>query len=578
MLESDASSSSTEYIGFSLEKRYGVKLHIDRSDACFETDAITSIDVETDEKDNFVGMAICQNPNEVFYYSKQDGNWPPFTRIIGHNFKSDLHWLYKWGIEVPVENVHMDTMIMSYVMNPTKESHGLKVIAKELLNLDWPSYRDIVGKGRSKCTLDKQPVELVANYCGMDAIATYCIYQTMLRRIGPGALGILRNLEMPIMRLLFRMERHGLTLDVPYLNELSTKFKGEIKEYEEELLKIVGKEDFNPRSPKQILQACRGLGIVVDKTDKRALTPFQDHRFVSTLFKHRGVSKLNSTYVSKYLGASSLPKVYPDFSQVSVDESADEWKGIRTGRLSSDFHNIPRRSEEGKLLRRLFVATEGMRVICGDYSQIEYRLLAHFSKEPMLLEAYKNGRDVHEDTAKMFGSTNRDIGKTLNFAAIYGAHAKKISLTSGLPVDEAQRLLDLYWKNLRRVSSWVQRIHFEARQRKGIRTILGRFIPIPAVTSQNPFERFHAERQAVNYVIQGSAADIIKLAMLRCNEAGYFPTLQVHDELLFLNDPVKYETIKAAGRIKEIMESVIKLDVPLEVDMGYGKNWDEAKG
>ena len=559
-------------------------------------DLPTAFDVETDEKDNFVGVAFCQSNDYVEYYSVFPSS-VPYTKLIGHNVKGDWHWMEKWGIKIPSENIYVDTMIMSYVLNSTKDSHGLKQIGKEFLNLEWPKYKEmthvveqrIKGKKnpkvvevRVKKTLNQLPVEDVANYCGCDAWATFRVYKYLISRLSPTQLSIVYNLEMPILKLLFKMENQGLIIDTTYLGVLDEKFSKELKALREQL-ETFGQQTglfqdtpFNPASPVQVVKLAKSRGLDIKSSDKKTLEPLKEEPFIKTLVAWRGVSKLYTGYIKRFKGLHTLPRVYPVFSQVSVDEDADTWKGIRTGRLSSDYHNIPRRSENGSLLRKLFVAQEGEAIICGDYSQIEYRLLAHFTKEPLLLQAFKDNKDVHAETAKLFGSDDRELGKTLNFAAIYGAQTKKIAFTAKITEQKAQELLDIYWRSLRRVTTWISRVKFEARQKCGVRTMCGRWIPIPNITSPNPYERWSAERQAVNYIIQGSAADIIKYAMLGVSSRGFMPILQVHDELLF---NVKTEEVKKVMQeIKEIMENAIKLEVPLSVDIGYGSTWEEAKG
>jgi DNA polymerase-1 len=272
--------------------------------------------------------------------------------------------------------------------------------------------------------------------------------------------------------------------------------------------------------------------------------------------------------------------VYTTYNQITKNQYGE--KGISTGRLSSSEPNlqqIPARTDDGKKLRELFIPEDGKVLIDADYSQIEYRLLAHFTQEPLLLEAFKNGKDVHEETGRALGC-DRDTGKTLNFASIYGAQAKKIAKTAKCSEDDAQSFLDLYWKKLPGVTAWVNRIKYEARLKKGITTFMKRFIPLPGIMTNDLYERYHWERAAVNYTIQGSAAEIIKLAMIQLRKKGYLPLLTVHDELLF-----EVPTMKKDGteypfdiEIRSIMESVINISVPLVADVGIGINWREAKG
>lgn len=594
-------------IEFSVSQRYGVDLKINQSVNQLPLGQPIAIDVETDEKDKFVGIGLCWNPNEVWYFTYLTPDVEQIlekAQIVGHNVKGDITWLVNWGIKIDFDRVIIDTMIMSYVQNATKESQGLKQLAKEYLALEWPKYREMVGKGAKKLTLDKHPIEVVANYCGMDTVATFRLWQYLAARMTPIQLNIFHNLEMPILRLLYKMETNGLLIDTKFLGELNVRFTKELSDLEAKLRELVSfhsfrdrkgnKLQFNPRSPKQVIEVCHAKGFKpVDRdkethklkpsSSKKALTPYETDDFVATLFQHRGLAKLHSSYIIRIGESPTLPIVHPTISQVSVDESSDEYNGIRTGRLSSDYHNIPRRSERGALLRRLFIAPEGQNILCGDYSQIEYRLLAHFTKEPMLLEAFRNGVDVHDQTAKMFGITEdtfpgikpRDIGKTLNFAAIYGAQAQKISQNAKIDVDTAQDLLDTYWRRLRLVSRWINRVKTEARARGGVTTMAGRWIALPDIRSTNQYERWHAERQSVNFIIQGSAADIIKWAMLSCDKSGYKPILQVHDELLF--NIKEEDSEKAKKEVKSIMENVVNIDVPLIADFGYGKNWSDAK-
>jgi DNA polymerase-1 len=578
-----------------LLEKYHIKLHLNKPLPHYDRIAI---DVETDEQDNFVGIALCGTPGEVYYYTDFKEVLlilGQSTGLIGHNVKADIAWLRGWGVPIDTSEIYADTMIMSYVVNPTRPSQGLKDIAKDLLKMTWPTYKEMthtletvmVGKKNPKpkvksvkLTLDKVPVENVAIYCGLDAVASFRLWQFFNVTMNVEQKRTFVQLEMPIYRILVDMENTGLKVDVVKLQEMSKSLRVEIGCIEVKASKELAGEIVNFRSPKQVLAAFKMLRIPAKSTDRRELGEFKDHPFVQLLDQHRGLSKLLNSYVTRMLETPTCPIMYPTFSQVSVNEDTGGYKGIRTGRLSSDYHNIPRRSEKGALLRGVFIPKNAAyQIVCGDYSQIEYVLLAHFSGEPVLIETFKRGGDVHEAAAKMLGSDSRDLGKLLNFSAVYGCHAKKVVLTAsqyGVTLDEEQadELLKLYWKRLPRVASWISRVKYEARQRGGVRTLYGRFIPIPELMNENPYERWHAERQAVNYRIQGSAADIIKLAMIGVDQLDYKPILQVHDELLWESDTpetlIKY--------VKPVMENVVKLSVPLTVDFGYGPTWQAAKG
>lgn len=536
---------------------------------------LISLDVETNEGDMFVGCGLYDGGGTVYYCT--DPKVLEFLKdkkIVGFNVKQDLHWLEKHGISLDIANVQADVMIMAYVLDSTREHLGLKDVANASLHLSWPSYKDIVGRGRSKITLEKQDTLRVAHYCGMDALATYKLYNFFSGKLTCQQTRLLDSLEMPVYRMLYQMEKTGVLLDVQRLAQLDTEFSAEMQMAEDTLATF--DKDFNPRSPKQVMEVLKQNGIRVEATNKVSLMAHQGVPLVDTLLRHRRVSKLLSTYVCAFKKLPTLPRVHTTLNQVSLDANTGGFKGIRTGRLSSsepNLQNIPA-SGDGEKIRELFIPRQGATLLCFDYNQIEYRLLAHFTGDNRLIEAFKKGEDVHKTTADLIGC-DRKTGKTINFAAIYGAGAKKIGFTAGIPESEAQKFLDVYWLKLPAVRAWINKVKFEARMRKGVNTMGGRWIPLPEITCKNRFERFHWERAAVNYIIQGSAADIIKTAMLQIQRSGRMPTLQVHDELLFECAPEMCTAELVA--IKTIMEGVVKLRVPVMADAHSGVNWRTAK-
>jgi DNA polymerase-1 len=576
--------------------KYGARLAINESMANVNAVPVV-IDVETDEKDNFVGLAICGDPKTVCYYSDLSlvPSWINEVPLIGHNLKFDMKLLKKWGINVSSNRMFFDTCLASYVMNTTKDTHSLKDLAKEYLGYEWPTYKDMVGKGKKKVTLDKQEVGRVAAYCGMDTLATYQLYQYFMRKMNPQHRRILEYIELPVARALMDMELTGAMIDLPYLSTLDTQFQVKLTELEgkirDQWFVIKGqdnKEDkpFNVNSNRQVAELLEAQGAILPttekgnkKVDKITLQQWINIPSVPLLLEYSKIEKLHSTYTQSLLSKQQEGRIHCDFNQISKNEQGAD-VGISTNRLSSsnpNLQNIPARSEEGKLIRRAFIAPKNQILIDADYSQIEYRLLAHFSKEPRLIQAFKDGKDVHEETGKALGCS-RDIGKTLNFASIYGAQAAKISRTAKVSESDAEQFLNSYWKVLPRVTAWIHRVKFEARAKKGIFTLNRRWIPLPGIMSGNRFERMHWERAAVNYIIQGSAAEVMKLALIKLAEFGYKPILTVHDEFIFEHQQ-DYRPIEAAiADIKNIMESVVKLDVPLIADIGSGVNWQEAKG
>jgi DNA polymerase I len=379
-------------------------------------------------------------------------------------------------------------------------------------------------------------------------------------------------------------------IDTEYLKTLDTEFKAKMEDLEMFINRQwydIGREDkLNVNSNRQIAELLEAQGAVLPttekgnkKVDKATLQQWITIPSVPLLLEYSKIEKLYSTYTQGLLSRQNNGRIHCDFNQISKnDKGADV--GISTNRLSSsnpNLQNIPARSTEGKLIRKAFIAPVGKLLIDADYSQIEYRLLAHFSKEPKLIQAFKEGKDVHEETGKALGCS-RDVGKTLNFASIYGAQAAKISRTAKVSEQEAERFLDAYWKVLPRVTAWIHRVKFEARLKKGIFTLNRRWIPLPGISSGNKYERMHWERAAVNYIIQGSAAEIMKMALIKLQEISYRPILTVHDEFLFECHDVSTIIDKSISDIKFMMENVVKLDVPLIADIGHGKNWAEAKG
>lgn len=534
---------------------------------------LLAFDVETDgtDQNNLVGVAVYDG-KIVHYYTKNCintcKNYLQVNLLVGHNIKQDVRWL-------GLKDFYCDTMLMSYVINPTKISHGLKALAKEYLHRDWPTYKEMVGKGKQYKNLDQQPIVTVANYCGADAIATYELYKYFSDRMTEKQVDTL-NFEVKISKILNEMEVKGVVIDVNYLRQLGIEFEKELGEIES-ILKA-GLPNLNLRSPKQVKEWLNNQGINAGATNKRTLTDFIDSPVIQKLFRHRELSKLNSTYVKGILKLPTLPVIHTTFNQVSLHSSEDDLRGLRTGRLSSsepNLHSIPTRTETGDKLRKAFIAPKGKWICAIDYSQIEYRLLAHYTKEPVLVNSFRRNQDVHEETGKMFG-VDRKIGKTLNFASIYGAREKKIAYTAGISEDRARELLTLYWRKLPFVKTWMNITKNIAKDKGYIETITGRQIPIEGLRSLDKFDRFSAERKAINYLIQGSAADIIKLAMIEVKKHDLLPCLQVHDELLFYIDKQQdIETIKFY--IKYLMENVIRLIVPLVADIGHGDSWWEAK-
>lgn len=555
------------------------------------------IDIETDEKDNFVGMA-CFDGRELHYYTDLkkavEQNCLDISPLIGHNLKGDMKWLIKWGVDIKPSQLYYDTILASYVQNTTKESHGLKTLAKEYLGLEWPTYKEMVGKGRAKVTLDKQEVERVAAYCGMDCLATYRLYEYFNKKLTEQEKKYLQDIELPTARVLLEMELKGAKVDTAYLSELNEKFLFEIDQLEnrinDEWMKLSKEEPINVNSNRQVAELLEANGATLPKTrkgnkkvDKETLNAFRATiPVVSLLLEHSKLEKLQSTYTQALLDKNIDGRIYGAFNQVSKNVKGDSF-GIATGRLSSsnpNLQNIPTRTEEGKEIRQSFIASSGMTLIDADYSQIEPRLVAHFSNDALFIRSFVEDKDIYEELVEGTGRDRQD-GKTFMLALLYGARPRKLASVFRCSEDEAEAIVNKIMSKLPAVTAWIERVKYEARKNLGVRTLFNRFIPLPLINSDDKYERMHWERVAVNSVIQGSAAEIMKLGLIRLQEHGFCPFLTVHDEYLIEIltkspdgfDPIKY----SKDYITNILKNIVKLKVPLEVDVGVGNNWNEAK-
>jgi len=391
-------------------------------------------------------------------------------------------------------------------------------------------------------------------------------------------------IELPLMRILFEMELQGVLIDTNRLNQLDAEFNIKLDNLKQGMFKLIGKE-FNPNSNAQVGEMLIVRGFELPKTpkgqpkvDKFALEPYLEDSFVKALSEYNKIEKLWSTYTQGFLKLGSLPKIFTTYNQITFNQQKQTEVGISTGRLSSSKPNlqqIPTRTEEGEKLRELFIPGNGKVLIDADYSQIEPRLVAHYSKDPFLMNVYKNNLDIYEQLVEGTGRS-RDDGKTFMLALLYGAQAKKLARNFKCCEEEAQDILNRINRKIPGVTAWINRVKYAARAKKGVYTLMKRWIPITNINSDNRMERFHCERAAVNYTIQGSAAEVLKMAMIELRKKGFLPLLTVHDELLFQCD--KNNSAYLAQDIKNIMESVVKLDVPLVAEVGIGINWREAKG
>ncbi len=514
----------------------------------------------------------------------------PAIQKVGQNFKYDLTIFARNGIDV--QGVAFDTMLESYVLNSTGR-HNMDDLAKRYLGHQTISFEEIAGKGKNQLTFNQIPLEQAAEYAAEDADVTMKLQQVLWEKLSkePTLEKLFKEMELPLLGVLSRMERRGVLIDSDALFLQSNEIANRLSELEEQAYVLAG-QPFNLASTKQLQEILFDkLGLpVIQKTPKGAPSTNEEvleelafsHELPKVLVEHRGLSKLKSTYTDK------LPQmVNPQTGRV---HTSYHQAVTATGRLSSsdpNLQNIPIRNEEGRRIRQAFIARKGFTVVAADYSQIELRIMAHLSQDQGLINAFTQGKDIHRSTAaEIFGvaldevtSEQRRNAKAINFGLIYGMSAFGLSRQLGIGRADAQNYMDLYFKRYPGVQTFMHDIREKAKAQGYVETLFGRRLYLPDINSSNGMRRKAAERVAINAPMQGTAADIIKRAMIQLdqklqNDPDIAMIMQVHDELVF---EVRSEKVAFYNElIKTQMESAADLVVPLIVDVGQGTNWDEA--
>lgn len=512
---------------------------------------------------------------------------------VGQNLKYDMSVLARHGISL--RGIAHDTMLESYVLDSTATRHDMDSLAKKYLDYDTVHFEDIAGKGAKQLRFDQIPVEPASHYAAEDADVTLRLHRTLWPRLkDTGRLARLYSeIEVPLVPVLSRMERTGVRIDPELLKGQSVELARRIHELEEQAYASAGRR-FNLGSPKQIgaiffeelrLPVVAKTPTGAPSTSESVLEQLAEegHALPRLILEHRGLSKLRSTYTEKL-----RQMVNPDTGRV---HTSYHQAVAATGRLSSsdpNLQNIPVRTEEGRRIRRAFIAEPGHRILAADYSQIELRIMAHLSGDERLLAAFASGQDIHRATAaEVLGiapqevtSEQRRSAKAVNFGLIYGMSAFGLARQLGIERGAAQGYVDLYFSRYPGVRDFMDRIRARARQEKYVETLFGRRLYLTDIDHSNQGRRAGAERTAINAPMQGSAADIIKRAMIavdRWIETERPPLrmiMQVHDELVF---EVADDALEGSvGRIRAEMEAAAELAVPLVVDIGIGDNWDQA--
>ena len=575
-----------------------------------------SFDTETTSLDymnaELVGISIALKPNEAFYipinhnYEGVEKQLEehfvlealkPFLESdeipkIGHNLKYDRHILQNLGIDL--KGKLLDTMLFSYVNNSTITRHNLDAVSKRYLNINPTSYEDVAGKGAKQIPFSEVSIEVASEYASEDADISLKLYEHIepLVQKETKLAKLYSEIEGPLIYTLGDIERNGVLIDSEKLNEQSKELEAKILKLEQKVQKSAG-EDFNLGSPKQLQEILyEKLGLpVIKKTPKGQPSTAEsvlqelsmDFPIVQDILSYRAISKLKSTYTDKLpkMVNSNTGRVHTSYHQAVT----------ATGRLSSsdpNLQNIPIRSEEGRRIREAFIAPDGYKILAADYSQIELRIMAHLSRDQGLMDAFAKGQDIHQATAAEIFSINIDevtanqrrSAKAINFGLIYGMSAFGLSKQLKITRAEAQNYIEQYFDRYPQVKHYMDETKQSAKKMGYVETVFGRRLYLGDIESSNYQRRQYAERSAINAPMQGTAADLIKMAMIllhqKIREESFEAKIimQVHDELVI--EVNENQSDELSEITTSVMSEISKLDVDLKVDADIGNNWDEA--
>ena len=582
-----------------------------------EQSALFAFDTETTSLNymdaHLVGMSFCINEGEAAYLPMAH-DYPdapeqlelkdvlaaikpllenPDIKKVGQHLKYDKNVLANYQIDL--QGIEFDTMLESYVMNSVGSRHDMDNLALNYLGYQTIGFEDIAGKGAKQLTFNQIPLDQAAPYAAEDADITLRLHNCLWAKIKQHEqlVNVLKDIEVPLLSVLAKMEQTGVLIDSQRLAQQSQDLASRILQLEKEV-HILADEEFNLGSTKQlqeILYTKMNLPVL-KKTPKGAPSTSEEvlqelalnYPLPKLLMEYRGLTKLKNTYTDK------LPKMIN--ARTGRVHTSYHQAVAATGRLSStdpNLQNIPIRNEEGRRVRQAFVASPGYKIVAADYSQIELRIMAHLSKDEGLISAFAAGKDIHTATAaEVFGvsleavsSEQRRNAKAINFGLIYGMSAFGLSRQLNIPRQDAQKYMNLYFERYPKVLEYMENTRLLAKEQGFVSTVLGRRLYLPEINSSNVMQRKGAERAAINAPMQGTAADIIKKAMIAVdNWISTLPKdevkmiMQVHDELVF---EIKQQNLEEnRQKIISLMEQAVSLDVPLIVEAGIGDNWDEA--
>ena len=581
-----------------------------------EKNKFISFDLETTSLDymeaEIVGISLALNVKESFYIPLLHEDNSKYKQLnidyvlnkfkplleskkinkLGHNLKYDRNVLLNYNIVLNA--IAHDSMLLSYVYDPTAIRHGLDNAAEKYLSYSTIHYEDVAGKGAKQIPFSQVDIEVAAKYACEDSIVSYELYDYLWEKVSKNKsiVNIYTDIEMPLLPVLSNIEKNGVLIDSNKLNMLSKDLEKSLQEIQKKCFKITKKE-FNLNSPKQLQEILYvDLGIPITKktptgkpsTNEDTLQFLaQSHKLPSLILDYRSLNKLKTGYTDKLpLQVSKKSgRVHTSYQQSITS----------TGRLSStepNLQNIPIKSNQGKKIRNAFISEPGKKIFAADYSQIELRIMAHLSKDSNLLKAFNNNIDIHSFTAsEIFNidlsevtSENRRSAKAINFGLIYGMSSFGLSKQLGISIPDAKDYMDIYFQRYPDIKSYMNDTKEFAKKNGYVETIYGRKLFLPEINSKNSQRRKYAERTAINAPVQGSAADIIKIAMIKIDKlllqkkSRTKMIMQVHDELVFeiFDDDIESEVTNIIG----IMQDCVKLKLPLAVNYGIDNNWGDA--
>ncbi|WP_321495779.1 DNA polymerase I [uncultured Desulfobacter sp.] len=590
---------------------------MEKLSSVLESKGVFALDTETTDIDpmraDLVGLSFSYTENEGFYIPVGHINTGgiqmpekkdvlrifkplienPDIAKIGQNIKYDFIVLARYGIEI--RGIVFDTMIASHLLTPGTRGHSLDRIAMNLFGYKMVSYEEVTGKGKDQIGFHEVPLDLATEYAAEDADLTFMAHGAFKKQIeNKGLASLMETIEVPLICVLAKMEMAGIRVDTDVLGQMSLEFEQELKTLEKKIYELAG-EEFNINSSQQLgVILFEKLGLKTVKktrkktgysTDVQVLTELADtHEMPEKLLRYRTLGKLKSTYVD-----SLASLVHPDTGRIHT--SFNQTITV-TGRLSSsnpNLQNIPIRKPEGKKIRQAFIPADGWTLISADYSQIELRVLAHCAQDPILMESFRKDEDIHTRTAlEVFqvlpgfvSDEMRSQAKSINFGIIYGMSAFRLANELGISRKMADLYIENYFKRYAGVKAFIDHTIQQTRETCEVSTLFGRKRRLDDIRSSNANLRNFAQRAAVNTPIQGSAADLIKLAMIKMQNALASEKMEskmllsVHDEIIF--EAPEQEKDKLMGMAKQIMENVTPLKVPLKVNFGAGGNWAEAE-